>query len=35
MQPGRLAEFEDVLREERGRKVTLNPSYTLLAERAH
>jgi hypothetical protein len=35
MQPGRLAEFEGVLREERGRKVMLNPAYTLLADRAH
>jgi hypothetical protein len=33
MQPGRLAKFEGVLREERGRKVMLNPAYTLVAGR--
>lgn len=34
MSPGRVAEFEGVLRQERGRRVMLNPAYTLLAEGA-
>jgi len=31
MQPGRVAEFAGVLRDDRGRRVMLNPAYTLLA----
>lgn len=34
MGPGRLAEFEGVVWEERGRRVMLNPAYTLLADSA-
>ncbi len=32
MQPGRLAEFEGVLRDERSRRVMLNPAYTFLPD---
>ena len=32
LQPGRLAEFEGVVRDEGGRRVMLNPAYTLLAD---
>lgn len=32
MHPGRVVEFEGVLREERGRRVMLNPAYTLLPD---
>jgi amino acid transporter len=35
MTPGRVAEFEGVLGEERGRKVMLNPAYTLRADDTH
>lgn len=30
--PGRVAEFNGVLRDERGRRVMLNPAYTLVAD---
>lgn len=35
IRPGRLAEFTGVLREERGRKIMLNPAYTLLLDSQH
>ena len=35
MSPGRVAEFEGVLREERGRRVMLNPAYTLFVDDVH
>ena len=32
LEPGRLVEFEGVLRVDRSRRVMLNPAYTLIAE---